>query len=344
MNDSPDEPLVPDRPRPVRIVDVAEAAGVSAITVSRTLKSPEKVSRKTRDRVAEAIDRLGYVVNPIASWLRCGQSSIVTVFVASLQNPHHAARVQGIADAFEGSPYQLMFTQTGFSGGVDRGVFETLRLLRPAGAILTSSTVEHDALVREMSTLDAPLVQIGDIASPHGLRVQVSSREAGRLMGDHLAAIGRRAIVFCGHTLGHGARRLDGLREGLAAHGQSLRLVLPIEGTQNIGDGSWALGEILETVPECDAIFFGSDLMAMGALIEAGIRGVNVPGRIAIAGYGDLDFACNLDPPLTTIRLSDYDSGRIAGQMLLARLQTGRPAEEIRIQQVSLQIRQSTAP
>ncbi len=81
--------------RPVRIEDVAREAGVSPITVSRALATPQKVKQETRERVLQAVEKTGYVVNSIASSLRSGRSSIVTVFVASLLNPHFASAVQG---------------------------------------------------------------------------------------------------------------------------------------------------------------------------------------------------------------------------------------------------------
>ena len=94
--------------RPVRVEDVAREAGVSPITVSRALSAPHKVRPETRERVMAAVLKTGYVVNSIASSLRSGRSSTVTVFVASLLNPHFAAAMQGALDAFEGSRFRLM--------------------------------------------------------------------------------------------------------------------------------------------------------------------------------------------------------------------------------------------
>src|SRR5690606_27569977 len=105
------------KPKPnVRVEDVAREAGVSPITVSRALNTPSLVREETRERVNQAVARTGYVVNSIASTLRSGRSKIITVFVASLQNPHLSAEAQGIIDAFEGTLYRLMFSQTGWRG------------------------------------------------------------------------------------------------------------------------------------------------------------------------------------------------------------------------------------
>jgi LacI family gluconate utilization system Gnt-I transcriptional repressor len=164
------------------------------------------------------------------------------------------------------------------------------------------------------------VVEVGERADPVDMLVQMSSFETGRLMGEHLGRQGFSRIAFCGHTLGHGSARLEGFRSALAALRIAPALILPLEGTQSIADGIVSLGRLLDALPDCDATFYGSDLLAMGALIDARQRRLEVPGDLAIAGCGDLDFALHLDPPLTTIRVSDYEMGRLAGEMLRRRL------------------------
>lgn len=305
--------------KPVRVEDVAREAGVSPITVSRALSSPHKVRYETRERVAAAVASTGYVVNSIASTLRSGRSSIVTVFVASLQNPHLAAAVQGIIDAFEGSRFRLMFAQTGWSEEVSDDLVQTVLPFRPAGLVFSGVGCD-EATRKVLVELDVPVIELGVGANPMDMLVQMPSFEAGRLMGEHLGGQGFSRIAFCGHTLGHGAARLKGFRAGLSGFGITPSLILPLEGTQSVGDGIVSLGRIVSDLPDCDAIFFGSDLVAMGALIEARRRRIEVPAQLAIAGYGDLDFAAYMEPPLTTVRISDHETGRVAGDMLRRRL------------------------
>ena len=123
--------------RPVRVEDVARVAGVSPITVSRALSYPEKVREETRQRILAAVAETGYVVNHFASSLRSGRSSIVTVFVSSLLNPHFATSIQGIVEAFEGSGFHLMFAQIGYTELVEIDVVNNAMPFRPAGVIFT---------------------------------------------------------------------------------------------------------------------------------------------------------------------------------------------------------------
>ncbi len=81
---------------------------------------------------------------------------------------------------------------------------------------------------------------------------------------------------------------------------------------------------------DCDAIFVGGDVLAVGVMLEARKRGIRVPEDLAIAGIGDLDFAAQLQPALTTIKISGYDIGRTAGRLLLARLR-GQQVEALEV-------------
>jgi LacI family gluconate utilization system Gnt-I transcriptional repressor len=152
-----------------------------------------------------------------------------------------------------------------------------------------------------------------------------------------------RQIAYCGHTLERGNERFEGFEKGLAKFGRKCTLVLPKEGTRSFVDGMAALDEILDRLPDCDAIFFGTDLLAVGAIIAARRRGIAIPGSLALAGYGDLDFASHVEPSITSIHVSDYDLGRLAGEMLLKRLNGEAVARPVILLPLQLVTRQSTA-
>jgi len=324
------------------VEDVARVAGVSPITVSRALSYPEKVKEETRRKVAEAVAQTGYVVNSFASSLRSGRSSIVTVFVSSLLNPHFATSMQGLVDALEGGRYHLMFAQTGYSEMLDMNVVASVLPFRPAGVVFTG-VVRSDATRRSLAGLGIPILEMwGYRPDPVDMLVGFSNHEGGRLMGDHLGTQGYRRICYCGHTVDRGAERVAGLRAGLAGHGAELVNVLPMEGTRQIGDGVAAFDAIRAEVPDADAIFFGTDILASGAVLRAAELGVDIPGEIAIAGYGDLDFTAHMRPALTTIHISSYEMGRAAGLMLRRRLDGQAVEQPVVVHPVALVARRST--
>ena len=328
--------------RPVRVEDVARVAGVSPITVSRALSQPEKVREETRRRVAEAVAETGYVVNSFASMLRSGRSSIVTVFVSSLLNPHFATAMQGLVDAFEGSRYHLMYAQTGYSEMLGMDTVAAMLPFRPAGIAFTG-IVRSEATRIALRQLDLPVMEMwGDHDDPIDMLVGFSNVEGGRLMGQHFARRGFRHIAFCGHIGPRGTERLQGFRDGLGADAERLELIHPMEGNRGIPDGVAALDAILSRLPDCDAIFFGSDILAAGAILGALERGIDIPGQVAVAGYGGLDFAPLLRPPLTTVSLEGYQMGLRAGRMLLARLEGGTVSQPVRIHPLHIDLRAST--
>jgi LacI family gluconate utilization system Gnt-I transcriptional repressor len=326
----------------VRVEDVAREAGVSPITVSRALRTPDLVKEETRLKVTEAVARTGYVVNSIASSLRSGRSSIVTVFVASLRNPHFASAMQGALDAFEGSRFHLMFAQAGYSDELSARVVETLLPFRPAGLIFTGM-VRRDETREALRELGVPVVEMwGNRPDPVDMLVGASDYEGGRQMAAHFAEMGLRRVAFCGTPAGEEALRLEGFVAGLAAHGLAPALVLPIEGEHSVTGGIAALDAILEALPDCDGVFFSSDLLAVGALIATQRRGIAVPSQLALAGYGGFDYSQHVDPAITTVHVPNYELGHAAGSMLLRRL-TGTDAGEPVIHvPVSLLARAST--
>ena len=332
------------RPKPVRIEDVAREAGVSPITVSRALSTPGKVKAETRERVREAVAKTGYVVNSIASSLRSGRSNVVTVFVASLQNPHFASAVQGALDAFDGSRFHLMFAQTGYTDAFGPDISEILRPFRPAAVMFTG--VPLTTAAREaMRKVGVPVIEVWADRSDRVDMVAGASIEHGaQLMGEHFGRQGYRHVAYCGQTKLPGGVGLAGFRRGLEAGGGELGYVMALEGTGTLSGGMTAFTRILQSYPDCDAIFFGSDLLAVGGLIAARDSNVRVPDRVAVAGYGDLDFAAHMTPPLTTIRVSDYDTGRLAGLALRARLEGETKADPIIQVPMQLVVRESTPP
>lgn len=328
--------------RAVRVEDVARLAGVSPITVSRTLRTPDLVKPETRRRVSEAVAKTGYVVNSIASSLRSGQSSFISVLVASLRNVHYAAGVQGLIDAFEGSHFKLTFAQAGYAEDISAEQVRAMLPFKPAAFVFLG--VVRDLEAREyLGSLDIPVLEMwGEAVSPIDMLVKSPAAQAGGLLGEHFAQMDFQSIVYVGHTGSRAHSRIEGIRAALQRHGKDLALVLPVEGTTEIEDGIAVVDTVLGRLPDCDAMMFGTDVLAAGAMLRLQELGIAIPGRIAVSGYGDLDFSGHLRPGLTTIRTSPYEVGRRGGELLLQRLSGGELDSPVIQVPLSLQVREST--
>jgi LacI family transcriptional regulator, gluconate utilization system Gnt-I transcriptional repressor len=338
LNDS----ISRDVDRTVRVEDVAREAGVSPITVSRALRTPDLVKPATRAKVAAAVAKTGYVVNPIASSLRSGQSAFVSVFVASLQNLHYAAAMQGMIDAFEGTRFRLTFSQAGYAEDIGAEQVRAMLPFKPA-AVVFSGIVRDEGARSFLKSLGVPVMEMwGDVADPIDMLVMSQAREGGRLIGEHFGQQGFRRIAYIGHTSSRAQPRIQGFDAALKLYGSGISLLYPAEGTVEMQDGVEVVEKVLAKLPDCDAMMFGTDVMAAGALVKLQQLGISVPGQIALAGYGDLFFAAHTVPSMTSVHTSPYEVGRRTGDLLLERLSTGKVVQRILQVPLRLEIRDST--
>lgn len=327
----------------MRIEDVARVAGVSPISVSRALGNPGRVSEAMRRRVAEAVAQTGFVLNPHASTLKSGRSSLIPVFVSSIQNAHFANALQGASDAFEGSRYHLLMAQTSYSDRLEEEMVDSVLPLKPAAVMFTGMVQSRTARYK-LRKLGVPVMEMWDYSpTPIDMLVGFSNAEGGRLMGEHFGLQGFAKVAYVGRTRDRGAQRLAGFQEGLALYGITPALVLPLEGSRSTADGGMALERVLQQQPDCTAIFFATDSLAVGAILRAADLKIAIPQRLAIAGYGDLDIAHQITPSLTTIRVGAYDMGLEAGRMLRARLEARDVPNSILRCPISLEVRTSTS-
>jgi LacI family transcriptional regulator, gluconate utilization system Gnt-I transcriptional repressor len=302
----------------VRVEDVARVAGVSPITVSRVLSKPDLVRPETRARVQAAIAETGYVINPLASSLRSGRSTFIALFVSNLRDPQYAASVQGCVTAFEGTGFHLLIAETEALWPAGETLLQSMSALKPAALVFVGGL--HGPELRErIARLDLPVMEIGDInEEPLDMQVGFASVDGGRMMGRHFAELGFSRPVYAGRTEGRGEERLRGFQEAIAAAGIDAVRVLPLEKRRLLSDGREGLDQVLARYPDCDAVFFSSDILATGALLHAERMTPRPP--IGIAGFGDIALSGELLPPLTSIAFGAEAMGMDAGRRLHARL------------------------
>lgn len=320
-------PLKPMAERP-RIEDVAALAGTSAMTVSRALRLPGKVAPETLARIMAAVDRLGYVPNLSASSLASRRSGILAVLVPTIGNSVFSETVRGVADAVGAADLHLLIGDFGYSEDKQRKLVRAL-VGRQPDALVIVGAVHDEAMRTSLRRQAVPVVETWELSSdPIDMVVGFSNFDAGAAVGRHLAERGRRRCAFVGATESRARARLAGYQTALAAAGvpppeTEVPTDLSIEAGRN------AFARILARAPDLDGIFFATDVMAVGGLLECQRRGIEVPGRIAIVGLGNLEMGRQMQPALTTIEIPAYAMGRRAGELILARLaKDGRPPGE----------------
>jgi LacI family gluconate utilization system Gnt-I transcriptional repressor len=307
----------------VRMVDVARRAGVGTITVSRALRTPERVSPAVRERVRAAIEATGYVPNLAAGTLKSQRSRVVAAIVPTLRNTIFAETVEGLAEGLAEHGLQLLIASSGYSLEAETSILRHLLGQQPAAVVLTGTRHAPPvrALLRERRL---PVVETWELSEdPIDRVVGFSNFEAARRMTLELAAHGRRRIAFAGTPprLEHrAAQRLAGYRAAMTELGQRPDVVTLDERGVTIASGERALAALLSRAVPPDAVFFVNDVAAFGAAQACQRLGVAVPGRLAIAGFGDFELARASNPPLTTVRIPGERIGRTAARLIVERL------------------------
>lgn len=308
------------------IRDVARAAGVSVTTVSVVVNGAAgrfRIAEATRERVLACAHELGYVADPRVRALRRGQTrTVLAAFVARQVPDAFFVEILHALDgeaARRGRDTQFHLVRT--AGGGDG--WEALRAAAKAsaGVVLVGSPPPHDAA--PLRALPVPLVQIGSGEPPPGAAVVcVDNRRAGRLVAEHLLALGHRQIAVLGPRRWYApfVERRDGLLAALETAGLPAPLVLSAPEPDH------------ETVARLcaagvSAVVCLYDRLALGLLREARLAGVQVPEDWSVAGFDDMDWSALLAPSLTTVHIPRARMAAAAMERLEALLVGGEIGE-----------------
>ncbi|MFC7705402.1 LacI family DNA-binding transcriptional regulator [Plastorhodobacter daqingensis] len=320
---SPRNPT-PDRSsdeRP-RLREVAEAAGVSVITASRCLSNPDRVSEKTRTRVLKVAAELGYIPNRVASGLVSSRTMVIGVVVPTIANPIHSVLLEAFNAQIETQGYRTLLATTSYDAAKEADAVRTL-LAYKVDALALAGKVQSADAVRLLSVARVPVVEMFELHdAPVDLNVGLSNFDAGAALARYLLTRGRRAIAYITHSGIDDSRmaaRFAGFQETAGAQ-PDVRLM---EFTDSAPPGRLresAISAILSRFPDVDAIVCSGHQAAVSAIRILTDQGIDIPGRIAVSGFGDSPASCWVRPSLTTVAYPMAEIGAAAGKMLLARL------------------------
>lgn len=310
------------------MADVARLAGVSAMTVSRALRRDASVSDSTRARVLEVVDEIGYVPDQAAGALSSGRSGLVAAIMPTLTIPLFAFVSRGLSDTLRKEGLQLFLGSSDYSIEAEEDILRGVLRRRPEAIVLTGVGQSSKA-ARMLAGAGIPVVEFLDAADPpidHVIALDVAA--IGRATVEHLAGKGRRKIAIVASAAAddrRGAARIAGLLA--AAHEAGLPQPIVIRrGSPGspVEQGARGAIEAVERGTDTDALVLMSDYAAMGALTALRELGVDVPGQIAVFGFGDCEIARHLRPALTTISFSPVAAGVEMGKVVLSALDAAR--------------------
>lgn len=313
------KPPSADPRRTLTLRDVSEASGVSEMTVSRVLRNRGEVSENTREKVLEAARTLGYVPNKIAGALASQRVNLVGVVIPSLSNMVFPEVLTGISNELEDTGLQPVVGVTNYSPDREEAVIYEMLSWRPSGLIIAG--LEHSAAARAMmAQAGVPIVEIMDIDGPAiDSAVGISHRRAGRQMAETIIAAGYRNIAFLGTMMpnDHRARkRLEGFEEVLASAGLSLVDREFYSGGSALLKGREMTEAVLARSPHVDFLYYSNDMIGAGGLLYCLAAGLDVPGKVGLAGFNGVELLDGLPRKLATMDACRLEIGRAAAQII----------------------------
>jgi LacI family transcriptional regulator len=331
----------------VSLAEVAAAAHVSPTTVSHVLSGKRPVNSQTELRIREAMRKLGYVPNYVAQSLARGSTHTIGLVVADISNPYFAELVKGATEAANERGYSVVLANTAFNEAREEQVLYQLVSGRLDGLIYGAGAPPSLRRLRA-AIKNFPIVTVDESIDQLEVAEVVSDNyKGGRLMGEHLAQLGHRSVLYLGgpFVLASSHSREQGLKDGLSA-GNSLEIkVHEVFADYLLDGGRDVVQRALATDHDWTAIFAGNDLMAVGAIEALQQAGLSVPDDVSVAGFDDALAARLFKPRITTIRQSACELGRVAAETLIMVLESGeQPVHKEVILAVELIVGESTGP
>jgi LacI family transcriptional regulator len=315
----------------VTIVDIARAAGVSKSTVSLVLQESPLVRAVTRERVRDAISRLGYVYHRGAANLRKSVSDVVGMVINDLTNPFFAEMTVGLESGLQAAGLVPFLANTGESPRRQAEVMRTMREHGALGYILCPAIGTDAEMLAEIEAWGLPVVTVmrrlraGWISS-----VAPDNIGGAKRATEHLLTLGHRRIAFLGGRAGMVVQedRRAGWACALEGAGLPADPGLVAEATPNRDGGIAALHQVLALPEPPTAALCFNDVIAIGVLHGLAARNLVAGRDFAVVGFDDIADASLIQPALTSVAVESRRLGERAAGILLDQLRGDRQAPQ----------------
>ena len=323
--------------------DVAELAGVSVTTVSHVLNKTRYVDRSLVRRVENAFKSLGYQPNALARGLRRRETRMLGMVVPDNSNPYFAELARGIEDACFKCDYNVILCNSDGDQAKERAYLSLLAEKRVDGIVFVASGDDRSG-VEAVLQQKIPIVLLDrELKGTKCDSIVVDNRFAARQATLHLIRGNHRCIgCICGpRNLTSAQERLQGYQDALIEARLPVDAKLIQPGNFHIEGGYAAVQALLDLPDRVTAVFASNDLMAVGALRGIAARGLRVPADVAVIGFDGVSLGKYTEPPLTTMMQPIREIGKLATELVLARVNGERKQPQRHCLKTSLVIRGS---
>jgi LacI family gluconate utilization system Gnt-I transcriptional repressor len=304
--------------------DIARAAGVSKMTVSRVMRGGSGFSETTRDKVLAEAQRLNYFPNRIAAAFSSGDAStLIGLCVPRFTSSLFGHLTETIQNNLGRLGYQTVIGSHDQNPQDEELWLKSLAAWRPAGILLVG-TRHTTATLDLLKNMSVPIIELWDLTTdPLDMAVGFSHHDCGLSMGRFAINNGRRKIGYVGASAAisaMGRLRQSGFEAALQEADVSLAAKEVLHDQPGFYAGFIGTETILARTPQLDAIYYHDDEMAIGGMAYLRKHGIKVKHDIGIAGWGAMEAASILPERLTTTDIPAASLGKLAAEMLVMRL------------------------
>jgi LacI family transcriptional regulator len=331
-------------PAGVTLQEVAEAAGVTIATASRSLNDVYGVHPATRARILKVAKRLNYTPNRFARGLATGRSDMIGLIVSDIRNAYFAEVARGVEDAALEAGHDVMLCNSDLNSGRQMKSVMSLLDKRAEAIIMNSVAVLPREDQRQIAAAGIPIVLLNRSARNSAFSTVCADNEkGGSLAAKCLLDNGHRNVINLTGPKSHGnlAQRSKAFIKAMTV--QSGTKVRTIHATHTLQGGYTAASELFRSMNGATAIFAGNDVMAFGVMKAAIEAGVKIPRDVSLIGFDDVELAAMSFPPLTTIHQPKYGVGRAALELVKELLASDTRTPRHRVLDVKLVERSSVA-
>jgi LacI family transcriptional regulator len=311
-------------PKEITIYDLARKLNISIATVSRALKDDPVVSKKTRKKIADLAEEMGYRSNNFARNLRTQRTDTIGVIVPRLNSYFMSTVIAGIESVANSEGYNLIISQSSESAQKEMASAKTMFNSRVDGLLVslaydTDSISHFDAFIKK----NIPLVFFDRVEEHENcLNILINNKKAAYEATTHLISQGRRRIVYITATPKRNVyiHRLEGYKEALKDQKVRFREDYVLLSNLSQEAGAEAASVIRQMDPLPDAVFVANDNCAVGCMVALKQGGIRIPEDIAFVGFNNDPVSTVVEPNLTTINYPGYEMGQVAARNLINHL------------------------
>lgn len=325
------------------IVDVAREAGVSTATVSRMLNNSPRVLPETRERILEAIQKLGYVPNRLAQQFRTQETGNILVLVPELGNTFYYEIIAGIESVAEQNHYHVLIAEIHDDERTENYFFDCLAQKQVEGIITFSAKLAPERL--EALSSQFPIVVACRYYDGMSLpNVTIDNEKAARDMTNYLLNLGHKRICcLAGNTkILLYQDRLNGYLEAMRQRGIEMDPALIMESDPDIQGGYHAMEQLMNNGAKFTAAVCCGDTLAIGAIKALRDLNLDVPKDIAVTGFDDIELSSLYSPSISTVRQPKQQIGIRSMEKLLDLISGKTLAKRQEVLNYEIVIREST--